>query len=369
MIVPFQDLKAQYFSLKTEIDEALASVLNDTAFIGGKNNTYTTKFEESFSDYLGIKHCISCANGTDSLEILLKAFGIKQGDEVIVPALTWISTSEAVGNCGAQPVFVDVHPVSYTLDTAAIESCITERTKAIIPVHLYGLPADMDEVMRIAAKYKLIVIEDCAQSHGARYKNKMCGTIGHAASFSFYPGKNLGAYGDAGAMVTNDDHIALQCQMIANHGQVKKHTHVMEGRNSRLDGLQAAVLSAKLPFLERWTDARIKHAAYYSQLLSGLRDVTTPATAPECKHVFHLYVIQVSDRKKVTESLQLAGIETAIHYPTPLPFQGAYANLKPAPTDYPCSAALCNRILSIPMFPELRNDQIEYVAEVLKNIS
>ncbi len=361
MNVPFVDLHAQYESIQTQIDAAIHSVIRDTAFIGGANNKYVQTFEENFKAYLGIDEVMTCANGTDSLEILLQAFGIGQGDEVIVPAMTWISTAEAVNTVGAKPVFVDIEADYYTIDPALIEAKITANTKAIIPVHLYGQPADMDAIMAIATKHNLIVIEDCAQSHGAMYKGKMVGTIGHASSFSFYPGKNLGAYGDAGCMATNDKAIAETCRMIANHGQKGKHNHLIPGRNSRLDGIHAAILSVKLPYLQKWTAQRNAVAAYYQAHFQN--GIVTPATRPDCQHVFHLYVIQTNDRTQVAHELKERGIETAVHYPTALPFLPVYATPETQPSDYPVASVFQHRILSIPMFPELGESQQDYVIQ------
>lgn len=357
MHVPFVDLKLQYSNLQPRIDQAIHSVIQETAFISGK---YARQFEEEFAEYLGVKHIISCANGTDSLELLLKAMGVGPGDEVIVPANSWISTSECVTTVGAQVVFVDSKPDTYTIDTSLVESKVTSRTKAIIPVHLYGCPADMDEIMAIASRHKLWVIEDCAQAHGAIYKGKTIGTIGHASSFSFYPGKNLGAYGDAGAMATNDDDIATKVRMMANHGRLGKHDHGIEGRNSRLDGLQAAILSTKLPYLNEWTEARIRHAETYSNFLasSGLKLPFTPA---HCKHVYHLYVVQVDNREQVQALLKENGIETGIHYPIALPLLQAYSYLNHTTSEFPVAAGQMNKLLSLPMFAELTTAQIEYV--------
>jgi dTDP-4-amino-4,6-dideoxygalactose transaminase len=364
MTVPFVDLKAQYSTIQHEIDSAIAKVISETAFISGK---YAKAFEEAFAEYLGVKHCVACANGTDSLEILLQAMGVGVGDEVLVPANTWISTSEAVTTIGATPVFVDNHPETYTIDVSKIEEKITPRTKAIIPVHLYGLPADMDEIMAIAKKYNLKVMEDCAQAHAATYKGRKVGTIGDCASFSFYPGKNLGAYGDAGAMVTNDDEIAHKARMIANHGQIAKNTHAIEGRNSRMDGIQAAVLSVKLPYLESWTEARRKHAAYYNELLSDL-NIQLPIEPDGFRHVYHLYVVQVENREEVVEKLKSDGIDTGIHYPTALPFMEAYKRFNHVPSDFPVAYRQMSRLLSLPMYAELTDTMIERVCKSLKQV-
>jgi len=359
MKLPFVDLFKQYQSIKDEIDAAISKCISDSSFIGGRT---VAEFEKSFSEYLGVRHTIGCANGTDSLEIILKAWRIGEGDEVIVPASSWISTSEAVGNVGATPIFVDVEPDYYTIDVKQVEEKISERTKAIIPVHLYGHPADMPAICQIAEKYNVKVLEDCAQSHGASINDRKTGTFGHAASFSFYPGKNLGAYGDAGCMVTNDDDLADRLRMIANHGQQGKHNHVMEGRNSRLDGLQAAVLSVKLPYLERWTNERIQHAEYYLDQLKDSHYVL-PKMKSGYKHVFHLFVVRSEARDLLASELKRNGVETAIHYPTALPFLPCYAERRFTQDDFPVAYRNQSRILSIPMFAELTPEQQELVVE------
>jgi dTDP-4-amino-4,6-dideoxygalactose transaminase len=361
MNIPLVDIKTQYINMQQEIDDAITRVISETAFISGK---YTTAFENDFSTYLNIRNVIACANGTDSLEILLKGYGIGRGDEVIVPANSWISTSESVSTVGADVIFVDCHPFSYTIDVRKIEEKVTNRTKAIIPVHLYGCPAEMDEIMALATKYGLIVIEDCAQAHGAKYKNKTVGTIGHASSFSFYPGKNLGAYGDAGCMATNNDELAMKIRMIANHGRLGKHDHGIEGRNSRMDGIQAAILKAKLPNLKKWTQSRIENANIYNYYLrdSGLQ---LPVIPEYVEHVFHLYVIQVPERDAVKEKLKAAGIETSIHYPIALPLLKAYKHLGFTAVDFPVASTQMNKLLSLPMYPELTEEQIVYVVKKL----
>lgn len=358
MNVPFVDLYAQYLTIKSDIDQAIERTIRESSYIGGKA---VTGFETEFAAYLGLKHVIACANGTDSLEIILKAWGIGAGDEVIVPAHSWISTSEAVGNCGAIPVFVDVNADDYTINADLVEAAITPRTRAIIPVHLCGHPADMPAIMAIARKHGLKVMEDCAQSHGATINGQKAGTFGDAASFSFYPGKNLGAYGDAGCMATNDDSLAETARMIANHGQKGKHNHLIEGRNSRLDGLQAAVLSAKLPHLEQWTEARIAHAARYDALLQDA-GVVTPVSRPGCRHVYHLYVIRSEQREALAAHLKAAGVDTAVHYPTALPFLPCYSDRGFTPADFPVAFYNQSRILSLPMFAELTDAQLEAVA-------
>ncbi len=363
MKVPFVDLKAQYLSLKDEFDAAVAGVMSETAFIGGR---YAAAFENDFAAYLRVSHCVACANGTDAIEIALKAIGVEPGDEVLLPANTFIATAEAVSNIGAKPVFVDIEPVFFNIDPAKIEEKITPRTKAIIAVHLYGLPAEMDEIMAIARKHGLKVLEDSAQAHGATYKGQKIGSFGDAATFSFYPSKNLGAFGDAGAIVTNSKEFADRARLIANHGQAAKNRHTIEGRNSRMDGIQAAVLSVKLPHLESWLEARRANANIYDELLRDT-DLTLPVEPEYSRHTYHLYVVQVPDRDAVQTKLGEAGIETGTHYPIALPFMEAYAHLGHKPSDYPVAHSQMGRILSLPMYAELTAEQIEYVCDVFKS--
>lgn len=360
MGVPFADLKAQYNSIKKEIDEAIASCIENTSFIGGK---VIGEFENDFADYSGANFCIGCANGTDALEIALKALGVGPGDEVIVPALTWISTAGAVNNVGAEPVFVDVIESERTLDPLQIEAKITNKTKAIIPVHLYGLPARMDDIMQIASKYGLKVIEDCAQAHGATYQARKVGTIGDIATFSFYPGKNLGAYGDAGGIVTNDAILAETCKMLSNHGQLKKHQHQIIGRNSRLDTLQAAILKAKLPYMDQWIKGRNRVANWYGERLEGVMKPIVPVGSG---HVYHLYVIQSENREENMLNLKEANIGFAIHYPTPLPHLECYDYKDHKEGEFPVAEKLCKEILSLPIYPEMAQSQIEEVADAIK---
>lgn len=364
--IPLVDLKEQYRALKPLIDAAIAEVIAETAFIGNLTNPYVKKFEQEYAAWLGIRHAIGCANGTDSLEILLKAANIGPGDEVIVPAVSWIATSEAVSNIGATPVFADIDAETYTICTRAVRAAVTARTKAIIPVHLYGHPADMDAIMALAQEFKLFVLEDCAQAHGARYKGRMVGTIGHAGSFSFFPGKNLGAYGDAGGMVTNVDRLAEMARMISQHGQSsEKHDHRIEGRNSRLDGMQAAILGVKLPYLNEWTKLRQEHARTYTRLLGELGP---PLQAPggDGEHVYHLFVVQVDRREEVIEFLKTKGINAAIQYPRMLPMLSAYAARGHRIEEFPNAERLTRRCLSLPMYPELDESRIRRVVEALK---
>jgi len=368
MKIPFVDLKAQYQNYKSEIDAAMAAVIADTAFIGGSSNRYINKFETEFASFLGMRQVATCANGTDSLEILLEAYGIGAGHEVIVPALSWISTSEAVGRARAKPVFVDVDPDTLLIDINKIEEKINATTKAIFPVHLYGSAVNMEALMDLAKKHNLVVIEDCAQAHEAKYNGKIVGTFGHASSFSFYPGKNLGAYGDAGCIATNDHDIAAKFRMIANHGQPEKHNHVIEGRNSRMDGLHAAILSVKLKYLSEWNQARRDNAFKLTALLDSNK-IAVPVVNAGATHVYHLYVIRHKNRDGLKKHLAEKGIETAVHYPTALPLLKAYERYGYKPGDFPVASAVTSSLLSVPMFPELTDQQITYLAQCLNDFS
>jgi dTDP-4-amino-4,6-dideoxygalactose transaminase len=359
--IPFVDLQAQYRSIKDEIDQAIANVLRDTAFVGGR---YVDSFEGHFAAYIGGGNCIGVANGTDALFIALKALGIGPGDEVITVANSFIATSEAITAAGARVVFVDCDSRTYTIDIAGTERAITKKTRAIIPVHLYGQMADMAALKDLADKHGLRIIEDAAQAHGARFRDRTAGTWGDCACFSFYPGKNLGAYGDGGAVVTGSSDLAKKIRMFANHGRIEKYDHELEGINSRLDGIQAAILDVKLKHLERWTDRRRTVAARYD---SGLKDiVVTPAVAPDRRHVYHLYVVRVKHREKVVAFLKERGIATGIHYPIPLPFLNAYRYLGHTASDFPVVHALQHEILSLPMYGDLTDAQVDYVIENLR---
>jgi dTDP-4-amino-4,6-dideoxygalactose transaminase len=363
MKIQFVDLKTQYESIRGEMDEAISGVIGSSAFIGGKS---LQSFERNFADYIGAKHCIGVGNGTDALFIALKAFGLSEGDEVIVPANTFIATSEAVTMTGAKVVFVDCDRATYNIDVRRIEAAITPRTKAIIAVHLYGQPADMDPIMDLSRKYGLFVLEDAAQAHGAVYKGRMVGTIGHAAAFSFFPGKNLGAYGDGGAVLTNDDLLARKSRMYANHGRIEKYNHEFEGVNSRLDGLQAAILDVKLRHLEKWTERRIAIARMYDE---GLKDlVATPSAMPDARHVYHLYVVRVKGREAVSRALAENGISTGVHYPIPLPFLNAYKYLGHGPQDFPVAHSYKDEILSLPIHGSMDDAQVEFVIEQVQAI-
>ena len=361
MKIPFVDLHAQYLTIKEEIDGAIAEVIAESAYIRGR---HVDAFEQAWARRLGSKRCVSCANGTDAIYIALRGLGLRPGDEVITSAHSWISTSETITQAGGRVVFCDTEQDSFTIDPADIERKITTATIGIIPVHLYGQPADMGRIMAIARKHNLWVLEDCAQAHLARYNGQFVGTFGNAAAFSFYPGKNLGAYGDAGCLVTNDDQLADWMATFARHGG--KGDHVMEGINSRMDGLQAAILNAKLPHLAAWTEARRRVASRYDELLEDVRDVVTPKVAAGRDHVYHLYVIRTEKRDSLRKHLTETGIATVLNYPKALPFYPAYAHLGHAPEDFPVAFANQSRILSLPSYPEIPDEAIEQVASEIK---
>jgi dTDP-4-amino-4,6-dideoxygalactose transaminase len=363
MTIQLVDLKKQYESIKTEIDSVIHDVLSKTAFIGG---SYVRDFEEAFASFCGVKHCIGVGNGTDALFIALKCLGIGDGDEVIVPANSFIATAEAVTQAGAKVVFADIDPRTYNLDLAGLEKMLSPKTKAIIPVHLYGQPADMDPILALAGRHGLKVIEDAAQAHDAEYRGRRIGSIGDCACFSFYPGKNLGAYGDAGALVTNDDELARRARMFANHGRIDKYDHEMEGVNSRLDALQAAILGVKLKHLPRWSEARRQNAYSYNRHLAGT-GFTTPCEIEDVRSVYHVYVIRVpkDQRGELQDYLQSKGISTGIHYPIALPNLKAYAYLNHSAAAFPEASKASKEILSLPMYPELREDEIDYIGKAI----
>ena len=363
MPVPFADLQLQYQSIKAEIDGAIAAVIGGNAFIRGP---YVDAFEREFAAAVDVQHCVSCANGTDALYLAMAALGVKPGDEVITTAHSWISTSAMITHAGASVVFCDTDGVTFTIDPGRIEAAITPRTVGIVPVHLYGQPADMDAIMAIAQKHKLWVIEDCAQAHLARYKGRQVGTFGAAATYSFYPGKNLGAMGDAGAVVTNDGALAEHMTMLARHGGLVKHQHQIEGINSRLDGMQAAILSAKLPHLPAWTQARQEAAKIYDAGLNQIEDVVVPQVAAGRTHVYHLYTIRHPRRDALAAHLNANGVQTAINYPTALPFLVAYGRFKHRPEQFPHAHRDSGSILSLPMFAEITPDQQRMVVDLIR---
>jgi dTDP-4-amino-4,6-dideoxygalactose transaminase len=360
--VPFVDLRVQHAALASAIEPAMREVCQHGDFILGPA---VERFETEFAAYLGVRHAIGVASGLDAIELALRANGIGPGDEVITVANTFIATVLAIVAAGAKPVLVDADPESYNIDPAAVRAAITSRTRAIVPVHLYGQPADLDAISALARQHNLVMVEDSAQAHGARYKGKRVGQFGHAAAFSFYPSKNLGAYGDGGMVVTNDNQVADKVRLLRNCGQRVKYYHPVIGMNSRLDTVQAAVLRVKLQHLDGWNAARRQHAAAYSERLAGR--LHTPATMPDVEHVFLLYVIETDRRDALQESLKTREIQTGIHYPVPIHLQEACANLGYKKGDFPVTERAAGRILSLPMYPELGPDQIDAVVDGIRN--
>ncbi|MGC9069268.1 MAG: DegT/DnrJ/EryC1/StrS family aminotransferase [Thermoprotei archaeon] len=364
MIIPLVDLKRQYLSIKDEINSAIESVLNSGVFIVGENVKY---FEKEFANFIGVKHAIGVGSGTDALVIALKALSIGQSDEVITVSFTFTATVDSIVHNGATPVFVDVDPMSYTIDTKQIERAITSKTKAIIPVHLYGHPANIDPILEIAEKYGLYVVEDAAQAHGAEYKRRKVGSLGHVACFSFYPSKNLGAYGDGGMIVTNDQMLAEKVMMLREYGQKEKYRHEFIGFNSRLDEIQAAVLRVKLKHLDEWNEKRRKNAKLYNELLSEFNEIILPIEASWAKHVYHLYVIRTKRRDALREFLAKKGISTGIHYPLPVHMQKSYSRINKKTLDLSITELFSKEILSLPMFPELSEEEIHYISNKIKD--
>ncbi|MEO0423447.1 MAG: DegT/DnrJ/EryC1/StrS family aminotransferase [Pseudomonadota bacterium] len=360
-MIRFLDLPGQYQSLRPEIDTAIQSVIETGAFIGGEG---LKRFEQAFAEYQAVEHCVGVANGTDALEIAFEGLGLAPGSEVIVPANSFVASSEAVTRAGLKVVFADIGERTYLLDPADVERRITDKTSAIVAVHLYGQPAPMEELIAIADRHGLKIIEDCAQAHGASIGGRTVGNFGSIGTFSFYPGKNLGAYGDAGAMVTNDAALAKHCRMIANHGRVEKYNHEFEGRNSRMDGLQAAVLSVKLTKLDDWIDARNAVARVYSRELEGVGDVVTPQVRPDVRHAYHLYVIRTSRRDALKKHLADASIQSGIHYPIALPRLRAYAD-HPQHEEAFVASEQAPTLLSLPIGEHMgEEDALQVVAAV-----
>lgn len=359
MNVPLNDLALHHEPFVIDFQRIFAASLLDSTFIGGQ---HVSAFEASFADCIGSKHCISCANGTDALFISLKALGVSPGDEVITTAHSWISTSEVVSLAGAKPVFCDIHPEYYTLDPSSLSSLITPQTVGIVPVHLYGQSCNMDEILSIASHHKLWILEDCAQSHLATFRNQTTSTIGDLGTFSFFPGKNLGALGDAGAIVTNSDSLAQFCRLFANHGG--KNSHLIEGINSRLDSIQAGFLNVKLPYLSEWTSARQRIALLYTKLLSSIYHVTTPKIHPHSEHAFHQYTILCFRRDELQSYLYDHSIQTRVTYPLSLPFLPCYAKQN-CHLPFPVASSFHSRHLSLPIFPEMTDNQVYYVTEMI----
>jgi dTDP-4-amino-4,6-dideoxygalactose transaminase len=361
-VIPFVDLKAQYRSLKTDVDAAIARVLETTAFALGPE---VAAFETEFAAFCEAEHAIGVNTGTSALHLALIACGVGAGDEVITVAHTFAATAAAIHYTGAEPVYVDIDPRSFTMDPSKIEAAITPKTKAIIPVHLYGHAADMDPILAIAKKHKLAVIEDACQAHGARYKGKRVGGLGNASAFSFYPGKNLGAYGEGGAVVTNDPDIAKTIRLYRDWGQPQKYHHVVRGYNYRLEGIQGAVLRVKLRHLEAWNNARAANAATYHELLAGTH-LQLPETMAWSSHVFHVFAVRTPRREPLQAFLAKENIQSGIHYPIPVHLQPAYASAKSPAGSLPVTEAAAREVLSLPMFPELTREQIATVADAIK---
>ena len=359
--VPFVDLRAQHAPLNEAIERAFRELMARGDFIMG---AAVERFETEYAAYIGARHAIGVGTGLSAIELALRAFDVGPGDEVITPANTFIATVLAIMAVGARPVFVDMDAATYGIDPGAIDAAITSRTKAIVPVHLYGQPVDLDAVLAVAQRHHLIVVEDAAQAHGARYKGRRAGSAGHAAAFSFYPSKNLGALGDGGMITTSDDRVAEKLRLLRNYGQRVKYYHAIAGTNSRLDTLQAAVLSIKLPHLDGWNAARRRHAEAYNARLAGT--VATPAAADGVEHIYHLYVIQTPEREALATRLRARQVHTGIHYPVPAHLQEACAGLGYQAGDFPVTEAAAPRILSLPMFAELTDAQIDHVVEAIR---
>lgn len=364
-MIPFIDLKAQYHSIQEEINTAVTGVLESSQFVLGKE---VTSFEEEFAAYSEARYGIGVNSGTSALHLALLAAGIGPGDEVITVPFTFVATVAAILYTGARPVFVDIDPKSYTIDVSRIEAAITKRTKAILPVHLYGQPADMDPILEIARHYDLGVIEDAAQAHGAEYKGHRVGSIGNLGCFSFYPGKNLGAYGEGGIVVTNNPDYARMICMLRDWGQEAKYHHILKGYNYRIDGLQGAILRVKLRHLAAWTKARRAHATRYDELLAN-SEYQSPAVMPYAHHVYHIYAIRISRRDALQQALQTQGIQTGIHYPIPVHLQKAYADLGYQQGDFPQTEKVASSVLSLPMYAELSESQIETVAQAVHHFA
>ncbi len=362
-MVPFVDLKAQYASIKEEIHEALQKVLDNTAFVLGPS---VADFEDKFAQYVNAKNAVAVNSGTSALHLALLAAGVKPGDEVLAPAMTFIATTAAIEYANAKPVLVDVHPVHYTMNPELIEEKITEKTKAIMPVHLYGQPADMDPIMEIARKHNLVVVEDAAQAHGAEYKGKRCGSIGDIAGFSFYPGKNLGAYGEGGAVTTNNGEFAETVRMLRDWGQKGKGNHVLKAFNYRMSGFQGAVLGVKMNYIEPWTEGRRRAAKKYDELLAGNENIVAPVQMDYARHVYHVYGILVKNRDELRAKLDEAGVQSGIHYNQAIHLQPCLAELGHSKGDFPVAERIAGEELSLPMFPEITTDQVE---EVFQNLA
>lgn len=363
MAIPFVDLKAQYAAISVEVDEALHSVVTNADFILG---TDVELFEQEFASFCEADYAVGVDSGTSALELALRVYEIGEGDEVITVSHTFIATVAAISYTGARPILVDIDRDTYNIDAAQIEKAITSRTKAIVPVHLYGQPSDLDAVIEVARKHNLVVIEDACQAHGALYRGKPVGAIGDAGCFSFYPGKNLGAYGDAGMVVTNNRDIAERLKLLRNYGQPEKYQHTIMGYNRRLDSLQAAVLRVKLRHLGEWNASRQRAAMRYNELLKDVDSIRTPYVAEESSHIYHLYVIQHPQRDRLLSYLREQGVYAGLHYPTPVHLQPCYENLGMRSGSLPVTEALASQVISLPMYAEITTEQIDYVCECVK---
>lgn len=361
-MIPFLDLPAQYRQIKPEIDAAISRVIDGAQFVLGPE---VAAFEERFADYCGARYCVAVNSGTSALHLALLTAGVGPGDEVITVSMTFVATTSAILYCGAKPVFVDIDRDTWTMDPDLVEAAVTPRTKAILPVHLHGLTAEMDPIVAVARRHGLVVIEDAAQSHGARYKGRSAGALGDIGCFSFYPGKNLGAYGEGGAAVTNDPTLARQMALLRDWGQEAKYYHSLPGYNYRMDAIQGAVLTVKMNYIEAWTEARRSVAAQYECSLADCR-CQLPRPPSHSRHVYHVYAVRVAHRERVQQALHSAGIGTGIHYPVPVHLQKAYADLGCEPGSLPVTEAVAERFLSLPIYAELRPDQVAEAATELK---
>jgi dTDP-4-amino-4,6-dideoxygalactose transaminase len=360
-MIPYVDLKTQYYSIKPEVDAAILKVLESSEFVLGSE---VARFEEEFAAYCGVSHAIGVNSGTSALHLALLAAGVGPGDEVVTVPFTFVATTAAIRYTGAKPVFADIDPRTFNLDPAQIEAKISPRTKAIVPVHLYGQPADMDPILAIARKHNLVVIEDAAQAHGAEYKGRRAGSLGDLAAFSFYPAKNLGAFGEGGMVTTNNPDYASRIRMLRDWGSERKYHHEFQGYNYRMDGIQGAVLRVKLRYLERWTEARRSHAALYTRLLSG-SGVTPPCVTPDARHVYCVYSVLSPERDAAIERLRAREIQFAIHYPVPIHLMEAHADLGYRADDFPVSESVAKQVLALPIYPELTQAQVEEVGQAL----
>ena len=364
--IQFVDLQGQYAAIREEVDAALAAVFDCAVFVGGQE---VAAFEAEFAAYCEVEHCVGVASGTDALFLALWGLGVGAGDEVITTTLTFVATTEAILRVGARPVLVDVDPNTLLMDPDAVAAAVTSRTKAIVAVHLYGQPVEMQRLVDVARRHGLKIVEDAAQAHGARLGGRRVGSLGDVACFSFYPSKNLGAYGDGGAIVTSDADLAARVRMLANHGRITHCLHETAGMNSRLDALQAAVLRVKLRHLDGWNEARRRIASVYTRMLEGVPSIVTPTVRPDVAPVWHLYVVQCPDRDELREHLKRAGVSSAIHYPIPVHLQPAYVHLGYEKGCFPVSEAACQRLVSLPIFPELGEDGAAYVAETVREFA